>query len=90
MGVTSLKPLVWRVCFNRHALYVPSLCLPFSWPIIRLMTMSPLYSCGKPCSTGTHNETVKNLTQLTAFDRSNHDRTTALALFTGHSRKKRR
>ena len=24
------------------------------------MTMSPLYSCGKPCSRGTHNETVKN------------------------------
>ena len=27
----------------------------------RLMTMSPLYLCGKPCSRGTHNETVKNL-----------------------------
>ena len=27
----------------------------------RLMTMSPLYPCGKPCSRGTHNETVKNL-----------------------------
>ena len=26
-----------------------------------LMTMSPLYPCGKPCSRGTHNETVKNL-----------------------------
>ena len=26
----------------------------------RLMTMSPLYPCGKPCSRGTHNETVKN------------------------------
>ena len=25
----------------------------------RLMTMSPLYPCGKPCSRGTHNETVK-------------------------------
>ena len=23
--------------------------------------MSPLYPCGKPCSRGTHNETVKNL-----------------------------
>ena len=29
---------------------------------IRLMTMSLLYPCGKPCSTGTHNETVKKLT----------------------------
>ena len=29
--------------------------------VIRLMTMSPLYPCGKPCSRGTHNETVKNL-----------------------------
>ena len=27
----------------------------------RLMTMSPLYSCGKTCSRGTHHETVKNL-----------------------------
>ena len=27
----------------------------------RLMTMSPLYPCGKPCSRGTHHETVKNL-----------------------------
>ena len=27
----------------------------------RLMTMRPLYPCGKPCSRGTHNETVKNL-----------------------------
>ena len=33
------------------------LCLGHS----RLMTMSPLYSCGKPCSRGTHNETMKNL-----------------------------
>ena len=23
------------------------------------MTMSPLYPCGKPCSRGTHHETVK-------------------------------
>ena len=29
--------------------------------MLRLMTMSPLYPCGKPCSRGTHNETVKNL-----------------------------
>ena len=27
----------------------------------RLMTTSPLYPCGKPCSRGTHHETVKNL-----------------------------
>eukprot|EP00112_Aurelia_sp_Birch-Aquarium-sp1_P018563 Seg4444.2 transcript_id=Seg4444.2/GoldUCD/mRNA.D3Y31 product="hypothetical protein" pseudo=true protein_id=Seg4444.2/GoldUCD/D3Y31 len=27
----------------------------------RLMMMSPLYPCGKPCSTGTHNGTVKKL-----------------------------
>ena len=39
----------------------------------RRMTMSPLYSFGKPCSTETHNETVKNLALLPAFDRSNHD-----------------
>ena len=25
------------------------------------MMMSPLYACGKPCSRGSHNETVKNL-----------------------------
>ena len=29
--------------------------------ICRLMTMSPLYPCGKPCSRRTHHETVKNL-----------------------------
>ena len=51
---------------------------------IRLMTMRPFYSCGKPCSTGTHNETAKNLALSPAFDRSNHDRTTAVALFSGH------
>ena len=28
---------------------------------LRLMTMSPLYPCGKHCSTGAHNETAKNL-----------------------------
>ena len=28
---------------------------------VRLMTMSPLYPCGKSCSRGTHNEKVKNL-----------------------------
>ena len=27
----------------------------------RLMRMSPLYPCGKLCSKGTHNETLKNL-----------------------------
>ena len=27
----------------------------------KLMTMSPLYPCNKPCSTGTHKETVKKL-----------------------------
>ena len=31
------------------------------WATHRLMTMSPLYHCGKPCSRGTHNETVKYL-----------------------------
>ena len=49
------------------------------------MTMSPLYPSGKPCSTGTHNETVKNLALSPAFGRSNHDRTTAVALFSGNS-----
>ena len=44
------------------------------------MTMSPMYPCGKPCSTGTHNETVKRMAQSPAFDRSNHDRTTATTL----------
>ena len=32
-----------------------------------LMMMSPLYPWGKPCSTGTHNETVKNLTLFSAI-----------------------
>ena len=49
------------------------------------MTMSPLYPCGKPCSSRTHNETVEKLTLFSAFDRSNNDRTTASALFNGHS-----
>ena len=26
---------------------------------IRLMTMSPLYPCGKPCSRGTHSDTLR-------------------------------
>ena len=51
----------------------------------RIMTMSPLYPCGKPCSRGTHNETVKNPALSPAFDRSNHDRTTAVALLNSHS-----
>ena len=33
----------------------------------RLMTIRPLYSCGKPCSTGTHNERVKKWTLFFAF-----------------------
>ena len=45
----------------------------------RLMKMSPLYPYGKPCSRRTHNETVKNPGLSPAFDRSNHDRTTAVA-----------
>ena len=48
------------------------------------MTMSPLYPSGKPCSRGTHDETVKNLALSPAFDRSNHDRITSVALFNGH------
>ena len=51
------------------------------------MTMSPLYSFGKPCSRGTHNEIVKTPALSPVFDRSNQDRTTAVALFNGHSRK---
>ena len=34
---------------------------------VRLMTMSPLYPCGKPCSTGTHIETVKKLALFSAI-----------------------
>ena len=33
----------------------------------RLVTMSPLYPCGKPCSIGTHNEIVKKLTLFFVF-----------------------
>ena len=33
----------------------------------RLMMMSLLYPCGKPGSTGTHNEIVKKLTIISAF-----------------------
>ena len=52
---------------------------------IRLITMSPLYPGSKPCSTGTHNETVKNLALSHAFHRSNQDRTSAVTLFNSHS-----
>ena len=31
------------------------------------MTMNPLNPCVKPCSTGTHNETVKKLTSFSAI-----------------------
>ena len=33
----------------------------------RLMTMSPLYPFGEPCSTGNHNKTVKKLTLFSAI-----------------------
>ena len=33
----------------------------------RLMTMSPLYPCDKPCSTETHDETVKKLAVFSAI-----------------------
>ena len=53
------------------------------------MTMSPLYPYGKPCSRGTHNETVKNPALSPAFDHDSIDRisieATAVALFNGHS-----
>ena len=49
------------------------------------MTMSPFYPCDKPCSRGTHNETMKNLALTPAFDQSNHDRTITVAVFNGHS-----
>ena len=35
--------------------------------MIRLMRMSPLYPCGKPCATGTHSESVKKLALFSAF-----------------------
>ena len=38
-----------------------SSCLKRNNVTARLMTMSPLYPCGKPCSRGTHHETVKKL-----------------------------
>ena len=34
---------------------------------VRLLTMNPLYPCGKPCSRGTRNETVKKLTLFSAI-----------------------
>ena len=40
----------------------------------RPMTMSPLYPFGKPCSRGTHNETVKNPALSPAFDHDSIDR----------------
>ena len=33
----------------------------------KLMTMSPLCPCGKPCSTGTHNKTEEKLTLFSAI-----------------------
>ena len=33
----------------------------------KLMTMSSLYPCGKPCSTWTHNEKVKKVTLFSAI-----------------------
>ena len=40
----------------------------------RLMTMSSLYPCGKPCSRGTHYETVKNPALSPSFDHDSIDR----------------
>ena len=40
----------------------------------RLMTISPLYPCGKLCSRGTHNKTVKNPPLSHAFDHDSIDR----------------
>ena len=40
----------------------------------RLMAMSPLYPCSKPCSKGTHNKTVKNPALSPAFDHGSIDR----------------
>ena len=41
------------------------------------MTMSPLYSCGKPCSRGTNNETEKNLAHIFFSHQWNYDGITA-------------
>ena len=46
----------YRWCF----VYLESCTSPRGDPT-RLMTMSPLYLCGRPCSRGTHHETVNNL-----------------------------
>ena len=43
-------------------------------PKIRLTTMSPMYPFGKPCSRGTHNETVKNPALSPAFDHDSINR----------------
>ena len=37
----------------------PDVMLKMSRSCTRLMTMSPFYPCGKPCSSGTHAKTVK-------------------------------
>ena len=41
------------------------------------MKMSPLYPCGKPCSRGTHNETVKTLGPIFFNHQWNYERITA-------------
>ena len=46
----------------------------------RLMAMSPLYPCGKPCSTGPHNQTVKNLAPFSAIMASNLNPVGALSI----------
>ena len=44
---------------------------------VRLMMIGPLYPCGKPCYTGTDNETVKKLTPFFCLHLSNYDGITA-------------
>ena len=48
-----------------HAHQVLSVCVG---SMTRLMTTSPFYPCGKPCSRGAHDETVQNPALSPAFD----------------------
>ena len=38
-----------------------------SWSFYRIMMVSPFHPCSKSCSTGTHNETVKNLSLFSSI-----------------------
>ena len=78
----SIRNIVFAFAINSCHLAAPDtvdiLSYSHVYRLVRLMTMSPLYLCSKPSSTGTHNE--EKTDPIFYIHRLNYDGITSLNL----------